>query len=595
MLQYHRLIDRKERIRLMMIYGNKLLERIRLCLLLPLALLLFVTAVAAADEARDPGRWYFDEFYRYDRDLPLNAIKSVEEETDTYTLYRVDYDSAHDKRVPGLLMLPKGADGPVPVIMFMSGYGGNKGDAKVAYDLAATMGYAVLALDAEYHGERKVDGKAMYSKLPYSSRDAMMQTVIDYRRGIDFLEKVPEVDAGRVGFIGGSMGGLIGPVFMAYEPRVRAGVFAVGGADWGYLLKASVVAEALGLNKGEHALDPKTFRRIVAPADAFHSAQLISPRPVLMLNAKHDILVNPRANKYLYARLLPPKKIIWFDDDHELPMDTALDYTMEFYAAYLKGDEDSAAMGAQILGHETAPMDMDLGKPLPPPKTSMPMADLFEYEPYLPLKPEPEVILQDASYEQHKAVSFLSTHDKRVTAEIWAPGPRENGPYPVMIYVHAPGGSRADAMPLVRKAMEAKQAVLAIDVEYHGERARDMSGREFLSPDVYTSRDAMLQTVFDIRRAADFAQSLWPDADVELTLAANGSPMADLALTAAAVDGRFASVSLYSDPPDSPYEAAMQEIRDAGREDEFLDAVRWSGPQRPEPVAPFEIFEVAFP
>jgi len=316
-----------------------------------------------AAEAQAPV-WAFTAFYEYDTDLPFNVEERIEKQTDKYTIYHWAYDSVHDKRVTAYYLKPEGQAGPVPCYLFMHGYSGSKNDVFDAADMTAAAGYCALFIDAEYHGERQVDGKAMYSKLAYSSRDAMIQTVIDFRRGIDLLEKRPdEVDASRIGFAGGSMGGILGAVLAAVEPRIRATALAVGGAEWGYLLKVSVVAEALGLNKGDNPLDPKVFRRIVAPADPIHWAQLISPRPVLMLNAKHDVLVNPLANKMLFARLNPPKKIIWFDDGHALPFDIALDYIMKFYGAFLVGHADPMDLGISISGHQTAPLDMEIPPP----------------------------------------------------------------------------------------------------------------------------------------------------------------------------------------------------------------------------------------
>ena len=343
-----------------------------------LAAIICLNAAARA-ETLEQARWNFEDFYKYDKDLPFNLEEKVFKETDKYTLYRWEFDSTHGKRVTALFSVPKGVKGPFPVVLFLHGYTGNKGDVVTALDAMSPLGYAALALDAEYHGERAVPGKNMYSKLLYSTRDAMMQTIVDYRRAMDILETRPEIDKNRIGYIGGSMGGIFGAVLAAVDTRIRATVLAVGGADWGFLINASVVSQALGLASGEHPLKPKLFREVVAPVDPINWAQKISPRPVLMLNATHDVLVNPKANIFLFNRLLPPKKIVWFNSGHELPWAPALDQAAKFFADYLTGDKDPASLGSVIEGYDTQPLSMELEKPLPQPITDMPLARLFDY------------------------------------------------------------------------------------------------------------------------------------------------------------------------------------------------------------------------
>jgi cephalosporin-C deacetylase-like acetyl esterase len=531
----------------------------------------FPSLTPAADSANGP-LWEFSWFFEYDKDLPFNLEERIEKQTDQYTIYHWAYDSAHDKRVTAYFVKPGNHLGPAPCYLFMHGYTGSKDDAFRAADMTARSGYCALFIDAEYHGERKVEGKSMYSKLGYSSRDAMIQTVIDFRRGIDLLETRPdEVDAARIGFAGGSMGGILGAVLAAAEPRIRATALAVGGADWGYLLKASVVAEALGLNKGDNPLDPNEFRRIVAPADPINSAHLISPRPVLMLNAKYDILVNPPANKMLFERLKPPKKIVWFDSGHELPFDTALDYILKFYGMYLVGNTDPAQLGTVVEGHETAPLGMKV-KPLPEPVTAMPLLDRFEYDRHLPLAMESvDVKVTDGRSVQD--ISFLSAHDKRVTATLRRPLP-DNAVQATAIYLHEYGADRTQAYTLAETMYTHNTALLAIDMEYHGARVR--KGRAMLSPFVFTSRDALIQTVIDTRRALDAIGALpYPDTQPVFVIA-RGHIAAVAALMAAAVDERIHSVIILPGLDPAATADAFAAITKAGIQQEMDEAMAWA-------------------
>ncbi len=509
--------------------------------------------------------WPIDQFYAYDTDLPLNATQKVHKKTDAYTVYYFEIDSRHDKRVPGYYSLPAKGDKPYPLVVLMSGYGGSKNMLFQAVEQLSAKGCAAMALDPEYHGDRKVPGKDMYSKLPYSSRDAMIQTVIDYKRGIDFMGQRDDINIHRVGYIGGSMGGIIGAALAAEEPRLRAVALAVGGADWGYLLKHSVVAEALGLRKGAHPLDIKLFRRVVAPADPINLAQLISPRPVLMLNAKHDILVNPGSNKLLYNRLKEPKIIVWFNEDHDLGFDNAYPYIDKFFNDYLIGDKDPAKIGAQVLGNNTKPFNMKRKKPLPPPRTAIPLYDLFAYESFLPLVPDGASTT--AFIDGATDFVFLSTHDKKVTGHAVI-GDRTSALKGAVIYVHEVNGDKNEAEEMMKAATDAGYMFVAFDLEYHGGRAVD--GRSFISKYAVTTADAMLQTTFDIRRAIDFTeQVLSPvaagkqgegNASFEIIVAAKGLMSPSLAYIASVYDKRIDKLVVFPGDHESANVKLMENL-----------------------------------
>lgn len=540
--------------------------------------LVFVAPLYAAGGA--PEMWPVENFYAYDTALPFNASEKPDRETGGYTVYHLEFDSRHGKRVYAYYSLPKNAVGPYPLVLMMSGYGGSRNMLFQGVEQLSARGYAAMALDAEYHGDRKTPGKNMYSKLAYSSRDAMIQTVIDYMRGIDYMARREDIDADRIGYIGGSMGGIIGAALAAVEPRLRATALAVGGADWGYLLEHSVVAQALGLNTGEHPLDAGHFRRVVTPADPINLAHLISPRPVLMLNAKHDVLVNPGSNRLLFNRLKEPRKIIWFDEGHDIGFDNAYPYIEEFFDDYLVGDKDPAELGTQVTGHETKPMKTLFGRELPPPRTSVPLRYLFEYESFLPLVPEDAgaVEFEDGEAE----FVFLSTHDKRAPGHAEIPGGGD-APRGVLVYVHEVGGSRREAPELARLAVENGYMFIAFDLEYHGGRAA--GGLEFFSSLPVITADAMLQTTFDIRRAIDFALAeLLPAAGAQhaggespdIVVASRGIASSLLAGMAAALDPRIDDVLFLEGAMNMDSMAKMQKLKESEAGQRFYELSLWT-------------------
>ena len=85
------------------------------------------------------------------------------------------------------------------------------------------------------------------------------------RRALDYAETRPDIDAARLSYYGLSWGGRIGPITLALDPRIKAGVLLMGG---------------LAANKSAPEADPFTF----------------APRvriPVLMLNGDQDFIFPP--------------------------------------------------------------------------------------------------------------------------------------------------------------------------------------------------------------------------------------------------------------------------------------------------------------
>lgn len=67
----------------------------------------------------------------------------------------------------------------------------------------------------------------------------IIQSVIDNRRIIDWIETRPEFDADRIGALGTSLGSMKVCLLMAADHRVKAGVLALTGCDAPYILAYS--------------------------------------------------------------------------------------------------------------------------------------------------------------------------------------------------------------------------------------------------------------------------------------------------------------------------------------------------------------------
>ncbi|HEV2471297.1 MAG TPA: alpha/beta fold hydrolase [Chthonomonadales bacterium] len=256
------------------------------------------------------------DLFGYDSTLPLAPTEQTLETTATYKAYSVSYYSTHDLQIPAVLVIPVKSTGKEPAILLMHGLGGDKMGLKFLWSQLAAAGFVTLAIDAEYHGDRKPrEPLTLFGREVYTTRDLLAQTVIDLRRGIDYLQSRPEVDPDRIGYIGFSMGGILGAILCGVDSRVKAPVLALAGGDWKVLFAGTTLPNAQPLKQ----LPPDQIaaaERVMDPVDPIHWIARIAPRPVLFVNGDADTIVPVPAAKELQAAARQPKESFWYKGGH---------------------------------------------------------------------------------------------------------------------------------------------------------------------------------------------------------------------------------------------------------------------------------------
>jgi dienelactone hydrolase len=123
----------------------------------------------------------------------------------------------------------------------------------------------------------------------------VLQTTVEHRRAIDYLATRPEIDAGRIGVLGLSMGGMITFALNACEPRVRASVAGVTPLNiWG--------------------------PRELAVVSPFTFARGVGKRPFLMLMGRTDPSYSAAEAELLLEMIEGrPKQLLFYDSGHRLP------------------------------------------------------------------------------------------------------------------------------------------------------------------------------------------------------------------------------------------------------------------------------------
>lgn len=254
------------------------------------------------------------------------------------------------ERVPFTVTLPLGDVSSVRVVIFQHGLGGERSSLFAIADALAAEGWAVAAIDIPYHGMRagtdpsvldtrhqfgttpgpdlygEVGGSAVYLSFvgasefagdlspfhPFYVRDVLRQSVADLMGLVHVLDdgdwSAVEALGGPtgigfaadpMGFVGVSLGGIVGTTFVAAEPRIGAAVLNVTGGTLTALVAGSatfngtflpILAPRIGLDVD--AIDYATLPPEFLPELAIYQTLLdagdsMAYAPLLALEDRH--------------------------------------------------------------------------------------------------------------------------------------------------------------------------------------------------------------------------------------------------------------------------------------------------------------------
>ncbi len=283
------------------------------------------------------------EYYAYDPTQPLNATEQLVENTFFHYRYAVTFQSVHGETVTGNLIIPKSfwaGPGPYPAILYLHGYGGSSNIEGMLSDLIYLIEivygnpYVIFAIDAQYHGQRAVPGRDMFSLNFIQDRAGMATTVIDERRALDYLQSRPDVQDDELHLIGISMGGILGALTMSVEHRLDAASLIVAGGNWTELVSASQLPPAIPMRAAlnDHY---ETIPRFFDVVDPINLIPFASPEVALQMhNGTLDNIVP--TGQQLFDAAGPPKEIYWYYADHitiALYALTIIDRTLNWFEA----------------------------------------------------------------------------------------------------------------------------------------------------------------------------------------------------------------------------------------------------------------------
>ncbi|MEO6278843.1 alpha/beta fold hydrolase [Roseateles sp.] len=174
-------------------------------------------------------------------EVRLDPLEDIDGGHRAQTLRFISFDG---REATGRIVYPRGATGPVPVLLGLHGMGRNHHrwwqaefkerptieQTQRITALALSRGYAVLALDAREHGDRKNPDHTVRHIMRdlhlWGRREAyermVVDTVKDYRVLLDWAVRQPTIDARHIRAAGYSMGAQMALLLGGLDTRIEA-------------------------------------------------------------------------------------------------------------------------------------------------------------------------------------------------------------------------------------------------------------------------------------------------------------------------------------------------------------------------------------
>lgn len=232
-------------------------------------------------------------------------------------------------RVHGKYLRPKQAAKPHPAVLQFHGYTGNAGDwhDKLSY---VGLGFSVAALDCRGQGGQSEDvggvkGTTYRGHIIRGLDDSpekllFRQLYLDTAQLANIVMGMPEVDAGRVGAIGGSQGGGLTLACAALEPRIKRAVPVFPFlCDYQRVWEMDLAKDAYDELRiffrqfdPRHEREQEIFTRL-----GYIDCQHLAPRirgEILMGTGLMDTICPPSTQFAAYNKITAPKQMVIYPD-----------------------------------------------------------------------------------------------------------------------------------------------------------------------------------------------------------------------------------------------------------------------------------------
>ena len=248
--------------------------------------------------------------FDYDQRAPLNIEEAAVEERDGAHVCDISYRSANNMRVAAYLVVPH-EEGSHAGIIFLHGGEQDRSDfLDEALSLAKACAVSLLI------DEPTVRQMPHFTE-PEADRVRFIQTVINVRRGVDLLTSRPEVDAGRIGYMGLSFGAWMGGVLAGVEKRIKAYVLIAGTPSMTGIWRSSQHAVVQDVRRSLTKEQLDRYIEATSPLDAIHHIGRAAPSALFFQFARCDEVISAEAALRYSEAASHPKLTRWYDAGHQ--------------------------------------------------------------------------------------------------------------------------------------------------------------------------------------------------------------------------------------------------------------------------------------
>jgi len=202
-------------------------------------------------------------------------------------------------RLTGILRKP--ASTPCPVLIMAPGLDSTKEELHAYEEPFLARGVATLAIDGPGQGEAEYE-------IPICG---------DYERAaravVDWIEQRPDLDAGKIGIWGVSLGGYYAPRAAAYEKRIRACIALSGPFEWDRIWDALPELTRDTFRVRSHASDEAQARENAKQLTLVDAAPRITC-PIFIVTGRQDRLVPASHAERLARSVSGPVELLIVED-----------------------------------------------------------------------------------------------------------------------------------------------------------------------------------------------------------------------------------------------------------------------------------------
>jgi dienelactone hydrolase len=297
--------------------------------------------------------------------------RTFREQLKNHLIYEVRFPSPvvspyeANNTVPGELYMPAGAarDGTFPAVVCMHILNGNYELSRLLCTRLSENGVVAMFFKQPYYDERGgAEGRSVMATRADVFIGAMEQGIEDARRAVDILQALPEVDGGKVGLTGISLGALQAAVVCGCEPRIYKAFLILVGSD----LKQVILnaRETRGVRAAIEGFPPEDQKRVWAciarqePLAAQEGLRRLAAAGHLrMVCAENDQVLPPEGGRRLAEAAGCADQVMWLKGmDHYTAM-AGFPRIMEEGVALFGADAPATWRPAETNGAAT-PMDL---------------------------------------------------------------------------------------------------------------------------------------------------------------------------------------------------------------------------------------------